>query len=129
MPQYVLDYSEQPAPVGLVTFHRLDDENVAVSDVRMLLDAGADATLVPRYVAERLNVTLADSTTKGVRLSGYDATESGTIVTRLRMDFNGKKFRGDYAVTDSEVGIIGRSILNRFRLVFDGPRQTWEEAK
>ena len=38
-----------------------------------------------------------------------------------------RNFRGRYLVTDVEVGVIGRDILNHLRLLLDGPAISWEE--
>jgi hypothetical protein len=32
-----------------------------------------------------------------------------------------------YRLTDAEVGVIGRDILNPLRLLLDGPAMNWEE--
>jgi hypothetical protein len=42
--------------------------------------------------------------------------------------FLNKTFRERILQVDSEVGIVGRNILNSLRLLLDGPELNWEEA-
>ena len=37
-----------------------------------------------------------------------------------------RNFRGRYLLTDAEVGVIGRDILNHLRLLLDGPAMSWK---
>jgi hypothetical protein len=41
--------------------------------------------------------------------------------------FPNKTFRGRFLLVESEVGVIGRNILNHVRLLLDGPGLSWEE--
>jgi len=34
-----------------------------------------------------------------------------------------------HLLTDAEVGVIGRDILNHLRLLLDGPAMNWEEHR
>jgi hypothetical protein len=43
------------------------------------------------------------------------------------MLFLGRTVRGRYLLLDSEIGILGRDVLNHFAIVLDGPDLGWHE--
>jgi predicted aspartyl protease len=57
MPNYDASHFDPPAPVARVTL-RNPHNGATVSDVLLLLDTGADVTLLPRTAVERLGVPL-----------------------------------------------------------------------
>ena len=57
MPNYDTSSFDPPAPVARVTL-RHPHNGATVSDVPLLLDTGADVTLLPRTAVERLGVPL-----------------------------------------------------------------------
>ncbi len=94
----------------------------------MLLDTGADVSLMPRSLLGALGINEDDSTQR-FEMSGFDANKSTSPVVIVQMRFLNKDSTGRFLLSDAEYGIIGRNILNNLRLVFDGPRQMWEEMK
>jgi len=71
----------------------------------MLLDSGADVTLIPQAVIERLDVAvLAD---KSYELAGFDGSTSQVPAVRLEMIFLGRLFRGQFLLIDQEWGVLG----------------------
>ena len=52
MPDYNSDFFNPPAPIAYVTL-RNPENNAEVIDVPMLLDTGADATLLPHIFVEK----------------------------------------------------------------------------
>ena len=57
MPDYDAEQFAPPAPVASVTLRNLENDS-QVSDVPMLLDSGADVTLVPQTAVVRLGITI-----------------------------------------------------------------------
>jgi hypothetical protein len=99
----------------------------SVSNVPMLMDSGADVSLLPREI---LAAILGD--TSGVpqyELEAFDGTKSMAQSVQLELEFLGKKFRGQFLLIDGRVGILGRNILNLLSLYLDGPALTWTESK
>jgi len=57
MPSYDASHFDPPAPVAQVTL-RNSHSGATVSDVRLLIDTGADITLLPRTAVEQLGVPI-----------------------------------------------------------------------
>lgn len=117
---------QPPAPVAYVSVYSHDKIQSAVN-VPMLLDSGADVSLVPR---ELLSQIIAASTVgQSYSLMGFDGTESAAPAIQLELHFLDKIFRGQFLIVDGHHGIIGRNILNCLPLFFDGPALTWKESR
>ncbi len=124
MPSYDASHFDPPAPVARVTL-RNPHTAATVSDVLLLLDTGADITLLPRMMVERLGVPLVAD--QRYELMGFDGSKSFAPVVVLDMLFLKRAFRGRYLLIEEEHGILGRDILNHVTLLFDGLRQQWSE--
>jgi hypothetical protein len=123
MPSYNADSFAPPAPVARVTLRSSDQEST-IANVPMILDTGADVSLVPRGAAEKLS--LPDQPAGLFELVGFDGRSSTAPAFELEMSFAGRVFRGRFLLIEEEWGILGRNILNSLPLLFDGPRLTWE---
>jgi gag-polyprotein putative aspartyl protease len=124
MPNYDASSFDPPAPVAQVTL-RHPHNGVTVSDVPLLLDTGADVTLLPRTAVERLGVPLLAD--QQYELMGFDGSTSFAPVVMLDMLFLRRAFRGRYLLIEAERSILGRDILNHVAVLLDGPRQQWLE--
>ena len=58
MPTYDATHFNPPAPLAQETL-RNPSTGVTVADVALLVDSGADATLLPRRAVEELGISLA----------------------------------------------------------------------
>ncbi len=113
-----------PAPLAQVALRRLDD-NATVTDVPLLLDTGADVTLLPVLAVERLGAQQLPD--QRYELMGFDGNTSTAPVVILDVLFLRRAFRGRYLLIEEERGVMGRDILNHLSLLLDGPRQQWLE--
>jgi len=125
MPEYDSKQFTPPGPLARVTV-RTRDHTRTVSDVPMLIDSGADATLIPQTCADRLG--LRGEPQEDFFLIGFDGSTSAAKVVDAEVLFLGRTFRGQFPVTDDEVGILGRNVLNHLSVVLDGPRLNWREG-
>ena len=124
MPNYDASHFDPPAPVARVTL-RNPHNGATVSDVLLLLDTGADVTLLPRMAVERLGAPLLAN--QRYELMGFDGSKSFAPVVMLDTIFLQLAFRGRYLLIEEERGILGRDILNHVMVLLDGPRQQWSE--
>lgn len=115
-----------PAPLARVAL-RDPGSGATVLDVPMLLDTGADVTLIPKSVVDRLGV--AHGSEEEYELMGFDGTRSFAHVVRLDLVLLKKTFKGRFLLVDQEWGLLGRDVLNHLPLLFDGPRLQWGEQR
>lgn len=125
MPAYDSQRFMPPAPVALVSL-RNPQSGEAKSDVPMLLDTGADVTLLPGSIMTGLGVALLPN--KSYELTVFEGHTSTAYSVHAEMIFLGLTFRGQFLIVEQEWGIIGRNVLNSISLTFDGPRLTWDRA-
>jgi hypothetical protein len=123
MPPYDDHFFAPPAPVARVLVRHPEREQ-SVGDVPMLIDSGADATLLPRSAAKSLAF---EGTGERYQLVGFDGATSESEAVLANLAFLRTNFRGRSLLTDAEVGVIGRDILNHLRLLLDGPGLHWEQ--
>jgi len=93
-------------------------------DIPMLIDSGADVTLLPQKIVYELDLFLDDS---GYEIAGFDNNVTTAPVVQAELVFCGRKFRGQYLLLDQEWGILGRNVCNKVALLLDGPNHRWQE--
>jgi hypothetical protein len=93
----------------------------------MLIDSGADVTLIPQQSVTLLGVSLEPDT--GYEVTSFDGKKSIAQVVSLDVIFLRRAFRGRFLVSNQEWGIVGRDVLNHVALLLNGPQLMWEEQK
>lgn len=126
MPKYDTENFDPPAPVAYVSL-RDPATGASLSDVPMLMDTGADVSLLPRSYIEQLGTEPAADVV--YEIQGFDGESKPANVIELELIFLGKKFSGQFLLIDQSIGILGRNILNVLSINFDGPRGKWDEQK
>jgi len=124
MPEYDGQQFDPPAPVARVIVRTLDHTR-SVPDVAMLVDSGADVTLIPQFCAERLG--LVSNIETGFFVRGFDGSPITADVVEAEIVFLERNFRGRFLLVTGQCGILGRNVLNNLALLFDGPRRNWRE--
>lgn len=125
MPAYDAALFDPPAPVAYVTLRNtLNGRSLAA--VPVLLDTGADVTLLPRDAAARLDVSVVAG--EGYELAAFDGSLRFAQAVDLDLFFLNKGFRGRFLLLEAEWGVLGRDVLNHVALRLDGPALTWSEA-
>lgn len=124
MTPYDDQHHQPPAPVGFMTLRTLDGRSLSVANVMAVLDTGADVTLLPRWAIEQLGLT--PESDASYSLAWFDGSIRSAESVVLEAAFQGGRFQGRYALIDQAHGIIGRNLLNHFRLLFDGPARVWQ---
>ena len=85
-----------------------------------LLDSGSDAIVIPKAVAEALQLKETEKTS----LSQMNGSEMECSITRLEMEFgtdqNPHRFESSALISDSQRIILGREgFFSNFRITFD----------
>lgn len=119
MPSDESDLYSPPAPVAKVVL-RNPANGLEVTDVALIIDSGADVTLLPSASVELLGIAV-DTETQ-YELKRFDDTVTYSPAVYADVIFAQTTFRGGYLLIEQEVGLLGRDILNHFSLVLDGPR-------
>ncbi len=124
MPAYVVDQFDPPAPLAKVSL-RHPTSGFVVADVPMLLDTGADVTLLPQAFVEQLGISI--NSANSYQLMGFDGTKSNAPSVELDVIFLSRAFKGRFLVVNQACGLIGRDVLNHVSLIFDGVHLFWKE--
>src|SRR5438132_10215320 len=103
MPNYDASHFDPPALVARVML-RNPHSGATVSDVLLLVDTGADVTLLPRTAVEQLSVPLLAG--QRYELMGFDGSKSFAPVVMLDLLFLKRAFRGRYLLIEVERGIL-----------------------
>lgn len=92
MPAYDESHFNPPAPVARVTL-RNPDNGQSVADVLMLIDSGADATLLPKSAVTTLGIV---GTGEQYQLVAFDGTTTESEAVRADLVFLNRRFRGRF---------------------------------
>lgn len=124
MPAYEHAGFDPPAPVARVAL-RNPATGQTCTEVPMLLDSGADVTLVPERAAHDLGLS-----TNGPQyeLIGVEGMRIVASAVSLELRFLRRLFRGQFLLTHQPCGVLGRNVINNIPLLLDGPSLSWNEV-
>ncbi len=122
MPAYETEGFQPPAPVVRA---RLIGPAGARPGVPLVLDSGADVSVIPLAAATAVGASMVRSATAVQFLAGHEIVLEQA---ELAVEFLRYRFRGTFLVVDSSYGVVGRNILNALALTLDGPRLEWSIA-
>ena len=96
MPEYESEGFDPPAPFARAA---VAGTGQTIADVRMLLDTGADVSLIPRAIAEELGVAVRPS---GSLLQTYDGNQTRAVVADVSVEVGPYRFHGTFVVTEAD---------------------------
>lgn len=126
MPAYDRTLFEPPAPVAKVML-RDPTSGKKLPDVPMLIDSGADVTLLPEDSVKQLGIS-SDSAEE-YELMAFDGSTTVSRAVRVDLFFLHRTFKGRFLLISQEWGILGRDVLNHLSVLLDGPHLSWDEVK
>ena len=114
-----------PAPYVLVTVARPDGATAA-ADIPAKVDTGAARTVIPTTLAERLQLDVVGRS----EFEGLGGQRVELPIVRLLLTIRGcPTLDLNAASSDGEpYTLLGRDVLNQFRVVLDGPNGKLEIA-
>jgi hypothetical protein len=117
------DYGQHPAPFVRLSI-RCTETQRQVDDVPAQLDSGSDRTVIPAQVVTTLELSQMGSM-QVCGLQGQISELPTYIVEVLIHDLTG--VRAKMLAGDNEPFVLlGRDVLNHFRVVLDGPAKALE---
>jgi Retroviral aspartyl protease len=124
MPAYDGNLFHPPAPLARVVLRNPQNKET-IPGVALLIDSGADVTLIPQSALTQVGISLAAAETYELQIFDRHISRAHSVI--LELVFLNRTFRGKFLVIDQECGILGRDILNDVSVVLDGPNLTWRE--
>lgn len=124
MPTFDYDRSYEPSAPVISVGLGLPGESEVRHTLRALVDSGADATMIPRDVLRNIGARFVERRTlqgvTGVRMQ----VSVYLVVVHLPLDavYGVRAIAG----TPDTMAILGRDVLNQWRVVLDGPAETVE---
>jgi predicted aspartyl protease len=109
---------DPPAPVLPVRVGGLEEHDPAAM-LRMLVDTGADCTLIPVSVARSLRLPVVDR----LQIEGVGGAAQTATIHAARVHVGGFRMLARVAAFGDEA-LLGRDVLNRLVLNVDGPALT-----
>jgi hypothetical protein len=126
MPEFSYTKVNGISPIPIITtyFSNLSNSSIITTCNCGILDTGSDLTIVSYTVISKLQATAIDRQ-QSISFRGLGRSSQG-IAYRVGMSFDGLDFFRTkvIAVSDDILNdeiIIGRNILNRYAINFDGP--------
>lgn len=112
------------APIATVSLSN-PENGTSQHDVAMLLDSGADITVLPPWAAEKIGLT--PDPDRRLEVASYDGRQSERAVVKVKMQVGAFTFSIECILHDEGqiAGVIGRDVLNYLRLLLDGPERRW----
>jgi predicted aspartyl protease len=114
-------YNQQVSPPAPFVYVAMTDpaERSRVEDVAAQVDCAADITVIPSRVVEQLQLARLDMT----MAMGFDGrlTEVPSYLVRIAIRGFPESTVKVLASRDEPFVLLGRDVLNRHRIVLDGP--------
>jgi hypothetical protein len=123
MPAYETTLFSPPAPLAQVVLRDPQSGRIA-PDVPMLIDSGADVTLLPEAALKEMAAQIEP---EGYEVMAFDGSTSVSRVVRMDLLFLRRTFKGRFLIIDQPWGVLGRNVINHVCLMLNGPRLIWDE--
>lgn len=120
MPAYEAGDFEPPAPVVRATVR--GQNNAAFRDVPLLIDTGADISVIPLAV---VNAVGGVTRLSEAPIQFLDGEQINCLQAELTVEFMAFRFRGAFLTAECSYGVLGRNILNLLHIKLDGPNLSW----
>ncbi len=100
------------------------EESLKLGPIKAIIDTGADATILPRPLLDELDAPFVDDAWLSSQWGESFAVKTFTVDIGL----GNLRLPSVRVVADerSDEIILGRNVLNRLRLLLDGPKQETE---
>jgi predicted aspartyl protease len=123
MARYSYDRAYEPPIPEVILDITNPYTKISISGVSGIIDTGGDGITIPKKFVKRLNVI----SSRKIDVEDYDGKISKKDIYRITINIEGKVFENIEAIeSDKDEIIIGRNILNQFKIVLDGKKEISE---
>ncbi|HEY9875767.1 MAG TPA: retropepsin-like aspartic protease [Candidatus Obscuribacterales bacterium] len=112
-----------PSPQTCIQIYSPEDQ-LLTTEVNAIVDSGAVMSAIPLQAIEEINERSLDYSWITVRGAIGKEQRRKTYIINIRL---GNYYFDDWEVIaiDKEYGLIGRDILNQYKIILDAPNGTW----
>jgi len=117
----IQDYVSSPSPIALINVLNPSGSTNRVK-VRAILDIAAGITLIPQSIIDELGSL--QYTVISVR-SPFDNKTLSTKLYSIIIEVGEQVHEVEVVGIPRGYAMIGRDILNQYKIIFNGPEETW----
>jgi predicted aspartyl protease len=119
----IQDPLSSPSPIARIEVLNPNSSEKRVENVKAILDTGVGITVIPESIIEILGAL--DYTVIRIR-STLDTNDiSSRKLYRVIIEFDGQENEVKVLAIPRDYAIIGRDILNKYKITLNGPEETW----
>jgi len=122
----IQDPLSRPSPIARIEVSSPYDSTNRSKDIKAILDTGAGITVIPESIIEKLE-KLKELPHRPVRVRSHldKNNTSYRILYRVIIEFYGQENEIEVLAIPRDYAIIGRDILNQYKITLNGPEETW----
>jgi predicted aspartyl protease len=118
----IQDSLSNPSPVALIEVSNPSNSTIRVKGIKAIVETGAGITSIPEYIID--NLGRSNYTLKRVR-SSLDGKVISRKLYRVVIQIGGKSHEVEVLGIPGDYGVIGRDILNQYKIILDAPNEVW----
>ena len=119
----IQDSLSSPSPIAWIKVSNPYSSKNEVKNIKAILDTGAGKTCIPQSIIKELGSSVY--TTIKVR-SPLDRNITTSIrLYSVTIEFDGQENEVEVIGISEDYAIIGRDILNQYKITLNGPEETW----
>lgn len=126
MPTYhyeqIQDPRSSPSPIARIEVLNPNSSEKRVENVKAILDTGSGITSIPESIIEKLGAL--SYTVIRIRSPLENKTISKKLLL-VKIEFDGKPHEVKVLGIPKDYAVIGRDILNQYKIILDAPNQVW----
>jgi predicted aspartyl protease len=127
MPTYhyerIQDSVSNPSPIALIEVLNPNSSENRVKNVKAILDTGAGITSIPESIIEKLGAL--NYTVIRIRSPLDRNNILSRKLCRVIIEFDGQENEVEVLDIQKDYAIIGRDILNKYKIILDAPNEVW----
>jgi hypothetical protein len=112
-----------PSPIARIEVLNPNSSENRVKNVKAILDTGAGITSIPKSIIEKLGAL--NYTVIRIRSPLDRNNILSRKLCRVIIEFDGQENEVEVLDIQKDYAIIGRDILNKYKITLNGPEEAW----